>query len=69
VVFFILIFNNLHFQIIASTKKSEGYKNQKTKYKKPKFNTKQKKPKKMQIEKKSGSLFCKRVNIKKQLIL
>ena len=54
VVFFILIFNNLHFQIIASTKKSEGYKNQKTKYKKPKIEYKTKKPKKIANRKKIG---------------
>jgi len=59
VVFFILIFNNLHFQIIASTKKSEGYKNQKTKYKKPIINQNKKNPKKCKSKKKSGAYFVK----------
>jgi len=54
VVFFILIFNNLHFQIIASTKKSEGYKNQKTKYKKPKINQNKEKTQKNANRKKIG---------------
>jgi len=60
VVFFILIFNNLHFQIIASTKKSEGYKNKKTKYKKPKIEYKAKKtPKKCKSKKNRGAYFVK----------
>jgi len=54
VVFFILIFNNLHFQIIASTKKSEGYKNQKTKYKKPIINQNKEKTQKNANRKKIG---------------
>ena len=54
VVFFILIFNNLHFQIIASTKKIRSEQNQKTKYKKPIIEYKTKKTQKNANRKKIG---------------
>jgi hypothetical protein len=46
VVFFILIFNNLHFKIIANIKKSKGTKTIKVNTKKPKLLYKNKKLKK-----------------------
>lgn len=63
VVFLILIFNNLHFKIIANIKKSEGNKNPKTiklNTKKPKPSCKNKKTQKIAIQKKSaGVIFSK----------